>query len=157
MSTARSLNKVILIGNLTRPAVLKKTANQSVVGTFGIATNATWKDSEGNIQERAEFHNIVAWNKLAEICAQILNIGMLVYLEGELRTRTWSDESGRKHYRTDIKINDMKLLDAKDKQGVGIEEAYKLGESDKEFEDIVTIEEEVITAEPISSKADELF
>lgn len=136
MSTSRSLNKVTLIGNLTRPPVLKQTTNGAVVSTFGIATNNTWKDSNGELQERAEFHNIVAWQKLAEICAQILNVGMLVFVEGELRTRTWEDESGKKHYRTDVKIHDMKLLDSKEKQGVGIDESYKLGDAEgSDFDD----------------------
>ncbi len=152
MSTARSLNKVMLIGNLTRPPALKKTTNGAVVATFGVATNATWKDAEGNLQERAEFHNIVAWNKLGEICAQILNTGMLVWLEGELRTRTWEDsDNGKKHYRTEVKISDMKLLDAKEKKGVGLDDAFKEGE---------TSPEEYPETEPVvdmSQDADELF
>ncbi len=134
MSTARSLNKVLIIGNLTRPPVVRKTSNGAVVATFGVATNSSWRDSSGNVQERSEFHNIVAWNKLAEICAQILNTGMLVYVEGELRTRTWDDsESGRKIYKTEIKINEMKLLDTKDKQGIGLDKAMEMG-SDGEDE-----------------------
>jgi single-strand DNA-binding protein len=153
MSTARSLNKVFLIGNLTRHPVLRKTANSATVATFGLATNATWKDASGNIQERAEFHNIVAWNKLAEICAQILNVGMLIWVDGELRTRTWEDENGKKHYRTEIKLNDMKLLDSKDKKGVGIDSAYDEGE--KNSEDVVYSEEEVSPED--KNEADNLF
>ena len=133
MSTSRSLNKVMLIGNLTRDPVLKSTSSGSTVCTFGIATNTTWKDSENNLQERTEFHNIVAWNKLAEICAQILATGMLVYVEGELRTRVWDDDNGTRHYRTEVKIDDMNLLDNKDKQGVGIE-AARAEESNTENE-----------------------
>ncbi|MEI7578839.1 MAG: single-stranded DNA-binding protein [bacterium] len=123
MSTARSLNKVLIIGNLTRNPVLRVTANGASVCTFGVATNATWRDSSGNVQERTEFHNIVAWNKLAEICAQLLATGMLVFIEGELRTRTWDDANGVRHYRTEIKIDDMKLLDDKGKKGVGLDQA----------------------------------
>ena len=132
MPTSRSLNKVFLIGNLTRNPVLRKTTGEAVVCTFGVATNSTWRDSKGNIQERTEFHNIVAWNKLGEICAQILNTGMLVWLEGELRTRVWDDVSGNKRYRTEIKLQDMKLLDDKDKKGVGLDAAKKAGEKDAE-------------------------
>jgi len=129
MSTSRSLNKVMLIGNLTRDPVIRVTTNDSTVCTFGLATNSTWKDSKGNIQERTEFHNIVAWNKLGEICAQLLSTGMAIYVEGELRTRTWEDGNGGvKHFRTEIKLQDMKLLDDKDKKGVGIDSAKKLGE-----------------------------
>jgi single-strand DNA-binding protein len=126
MSTSRSLNKVMLIGNLTRnPAVHTVGGNGSLVCTFGVATNSTWKDAQSNLQERTEFHNIVAWNKLGEICAQILCTGMLVYIEGELRTRTWDDEKGNRHFKTEVKLNDMKLLDAKGKKGIGLDEAKK--------------------------------
>lgn len=142
MSTSRSVNKVILIGNLTRNPVLRTIGNGSVVCNFGIATNATWKDSGSNVQERTEFHNLVAWNKLAEICAQILAVGMLIYVEGELRTRTWDDVNGVRHYKTEIKINDMKLLDDKGKKGVGLEEAKKA--SDEEGD----VPEEALATEP---------
>ncbi len=142
MATSRSLNKVLLIGNLTRNPVLRSTANGSTVCTFGVATNDSWKDSSGNVQERTEFHNVVAWNKLAEICAQILSTGMLVWIEGELRTRTWEDGNGGRKYKTEIKINDMKLLDDKDKKGVGIEEAKKAGDSGEAGETDMVIEEE---------------
>jgi len=165
MSTARSLNKAMLIGNLTRPPALKKTANGAVVATFGIATNTTWKDSDGNLQERAEFHNIVAWNKLAEICAQILNTGMLVWLEGELRTRAWDDgDSGKKQYRTEVKISDMKLLDAKDKKGVGVDNSYESSDSANTPSSTVNSikkedsqKEEVIEDSSLSSDVDDLF
>ena len=137
MSTARSLNKVILIGNLTRNPVIRSTSNGAVVCTFGIATNATWKDSSGNLQERTEFHNVVAWNKLAEICAQILSTGMLVYIEGELRTRTWDDANGVRHYRTEVKIDDMKLLDDKGKKGVGVDAAKEAGENSSDDDEMM--------------------
>mgnify|MGYP002081407436 CR=1 FL=1 len=132
MSTSRSVNKVILIGNLTRNPILRTIGNGSVVCNFGIATNATWKDGGSNVQERTEFHNLVAWNKLAEICAQILAVGMLIYIEGELRTRTWDDANGVRHHKTEIKINDMKLLDDKGKKGIGLDEAKKAAEDGDE-------------------------
>jgi single-strand DNA-binding protein len=136
MATSRSLNKAMIIGNLTRDPVIRKIGEkETVVCTFGVATNSTWRDSAGNVQERTEFHNIVAWNKLGEICAQILSSGMLVYLEGELRTRTWEDQNGVKHFRTEVKLNDMKLLDAKGKKGVGVDEAQtEEDDSEKEVE-----------------------
>ncbi|MBN1331729.1 single-stranded DNA-binding protein [Candidatus Dojkabacteria bacterium] len=134
MSTSRSLNKVMLVGNLTRDPVLKETSSGATVCTFGVATNTTWKDAENNLQERTEFHNIVAWNKLGEICAQILSTGMLVYLEGELRTRVWDDESGNRHYKTEVKIDDMKLLDKKDREGVGVEQARSTEPADESDE-----------------------
>ncbi len=108
---SRSLNKVLLIGNLTRDPELRSTPKGNSVCSFSIATNSTWKDSDGNVQEIAEFHNIVAWNKLAEICAQILKMGMKVYVEGEIRTRSWENkDDGTKHTKTEIRIEDMKVL-----------------------------------------------
>lgn len=128
MAKARSLNRATLIGNLTRDPLLRETANGVVVCTFGIATNTSWTDSDGNEQERAEFHNIVAFNKLAEICAQVLGTGMLVYLEGEIRTRTKTGQSGDKFFKTEIKLNDMLLLDSKDREAVGVDGAKEAGD-----------------------------
>ncbi|MCA9381247.1 single-stranded DNA-binding protein [Candidatus Dojkabacteria bacterium] len=128
MAKSRSLNKVILIGNLTRDPILRESSNGVVVCTFGIATNTSWKDGDGNVQERAEFHNIVAFNKLAEICAQVLSTGMLVYVEGELRTRAKTKEDGEKYYKTEIKLNDMLLLNSKDRSPVGVDAAKEAGD-----------------------------
>lgn len=119
---ARSLNKVMLIGNLTRDPEMKYTASGATVTTFGLATNKSWKDDSGELKELAEFHNIVAWNKLAEICQQLLAKGMKVYVEGSLNTRSWEADDGSKRYRTEVRITDMILLDSKGKQGVGIDE-----------------------------------
>lgn len=127
MSKARSLNKVMLIGNLTRSPVLRETGAGVLVCSFGIATNTSWKDSNGVIKERAEYHNLIAFNKLAEICAQVLNTGMLVWIEGELRTRVKEDPNGNRYYRTEVKLNDMILIDSKNKRGIGIEEAKQTG------------------------------
>lgn len=123
MATSRSLNKVMLIGNISRDPVVKYTPNGSLVCTFGIATNTSWTDSSGEQKEMTEWHNIVAWNKLGEICANLLSKGMLIYVEGELRTRRWKDDSDKDIYRTEIKISEMKLLDDKGRAGVGIENA----------------------------------
>jgi single-strand DNA-binding protein len=127
MPKARSLNKVMLIGNLTRNPIIRDAGNGSIVATFGVATNSSWRDSSGNVQERTEFHNVVAWNKLAEICSQILSVGMLVYVEGEIRTRTWEDQQGGKRQQVEIKLIDMSLLDSKGKKGVGIDLARNAG------------------------------
>ena len=118
----RSLNKVMLIGNLTRDPELKYTASGAAVATFGVATNKSWKDKSGELKELAEFHNIVVWNKLAEICQQLLATGMKVYLEGSLNTRNWEGDDGNKRYKTEVRITDMILLDSKGKQGAGIDE-----------------------------------
>jgi single-strand DNA-binding protein len=116
---ARSLNKVQLIGNLTRDPELKYTNSGAGVATFGLATNKSWKDEKGELKEIAEFHNIVAWGKMAEICQQLLAKGMKVYIEGSLNTRSWDAEDGSKRYRTEVRVNDMILLDNKGKQGTG--------------------------------------
>lgn len=127
MSKSRSLNKVMLIGNLTRDPVIRESSSGVLVCTFGVATNTSWKDEAGESKERAEFHNIVAFNKLAEICAQVLSTGMLVYVEGELRTRVKETSTGEKYHKTEVKLNDMLLLNPKDKAPVGLEAAKKAG------------------------------
>jgi single-strand DNA-binding protein len=119
---ARSLNKVLLIGNLTRDPEMRYTGSGTPVVTFGVATNRSWTDSNGETQESAEFHNIVAWNKLAEICQQLLAVGMMVYIEGTLKTRSWEGEDGVKRYKTEIRVDEMILLDSKGKDGAGIDE-----------------------------------
>lgn len=133
MATSRSLNKVILIGNLSRDPEVRYTQNGALVCTFGLATNTTWLDSNGQQKESTEWHNIVAWNKLGEICSNILSKGMLVYIEGELRTRVWGDDTD-KRYRTEIKLNDMKLLDSKGKSGVGLQASTQDGSVDSSSE-----------------------
>ncbi len=116
---SRSLNKVFLIGNLTRDPEVRYTSSGAAMCSFGLATNRTWKGADGELKEEAEFHNLVAWNKMAEVCYQILAKGMKVFVEGELRTRTWDDEAGETKYRTEIKVNEMILLDSRGKTGVG--------------------------------------
>lgn len=110
---ARSLNRVQLIGNLTRDPELRYTPNGSAVCSFGLATNRTWKKETGEKHEEAEFHNIVAWNKLAEICSQFLTKGRKVYVEGRLATRSWTGQDGAQRSRTEIVISDMILLDSR--------------------------------------------
>lgn len=118
--SARSLNLVQLIGNLTRDPEIRYTANGTAVVTFGIATNKSWKDEAGEQKELTEFHNIVAWGKIAEICSQLLAKGMKIYIQGSLTTRSWQDEaSGVTKYRTEVRVDDMILLDSKGRQGNG--------------------------------------
>jgi len=109
MST-RSLNKVMIIGNLTNKPELRYTPQNHAVTSFGVATNRNWNDSDGQNQESTEFHNIVAWNKLAELCAQLLEKGDKVYIGGRLQTRTWDDQDGHKNYKTEIVCEDMLVL-----------------------------------------------
>ena len=118
---AKSLNKVMLIGNLTRDPEMRYTPQGTAVCTFGVATNRSWTDTSGEKKEEADFHNIVAWNKLAEICAQLLKKGRKVYVEGRLQTRSWQGQDGTQKQRTEIVINDMVILDRKTDSGEPID------------------------------------
>lgn len=110
---ARSLNRVQLIGNLTRDPELRYTPNGTAVCSFGIATNRNWTTDAGEKKDEAEFHNIVAWNKLAELCSQFMVKGSKVFVEGRLATRSWQAQDGQQRSRTEIVISDMILLDGK--------------------------------------------
>lgn len=105
------LNKVMLIGNLTRDPESRQIPSGQTVCSFGLATNRTWKDQSGNKQEAVEFHNIVVWGKLAEICAQYLAKGRKAFIEGRLQTRDWEGQDGVKRNRTEIVAENMILLD----------------------------------------------
>lgn len=107
---AMSLNKVQLIGNLTRDPEVKQIPGGQAVASFSVATNFTWTDQSGQKQDKSEFHNIVAWRKLAEICGQYLKKGSKVYIEGRLQTRDWEGEDGVKRYRTEIVADNMIML-----------------------------------------------
>ncbi len=110
MST-RSLNKVMLIGNLTRDPNIRYTPNNTAVCSFAIATNRTWMPADGGEkQEKVEFHNLVAWSKLAEICGQLLHKGDKVYVDGRLQTRKWKADDGADRQITEIVIENMILL-----------------------------------------------
>lgn len=136
--SARSLNKVQLIGNLTREPEIRYTTGGTPVVTFGMATNKSWKDQDGNVKEVAEFHNVVAWNKMAEICQQLLAKGMKVYIEGSLTTRSWEAEDGSTRYKTEVRVNDMILLDSKGKQGAGLDNEASHAKEEEVVEEEVT-------------------
>ncbi len=107
-----NLNKAMIIGNITRDPDVRQTANGATVASFSVATNFYWNDASGQRQERVEFHNIVAWRKLAEICGQYLHKGSKVYIEGRLQTRDWIDKNtGQKRYITEIVAENMIMLD----------------------------------------------
>lgn len=105
-----SLNKAMIIGNLTRDPESRTTPSGATVTTFSVATNMTWTDSSGQRQEKVEFHNVVAWRKLAEICATYLQKGKQVFIEGRLQTRDWTDQQGVRKYRTEIIAENMVML-----------------------------------------------
>jgi len=109
-----ALNKVLLIGNLTRDPELRSTSSGQSVANFGLATNRVWKDSNtGERREAAEFHNIVMWRRLAEIAGQYLRKGSKIFVEGRIQTRSWQDQSGNKRYMTEIVAENMQMLDRK--------------------------------------------
>src|SRR5258706_15416291 len=110
---ARSLNRVQLIGNLTRDPELRYTPSGTAVCSFSIATNRNWTTDTGEKKEEVEFHRIVAWNKLAELCSQFLTKGRKVYVEGRITTRSWTAQDGAQKQTTEVIISDMILLDSK--------------------------------------------
>ncbi|OIO49064.1 MAG: hypothetical protein AUJ34_01890 [Parcubacteria group bacterium CG1_02_41_12] len=111
------LNKVMLIGRVTQDPEVRTTPSGVAVTSFGLATNLYWNDQQGQRQEKVEFHNIVAWRKLAEICGQYLHKGSKIYLEGRLQTSSWDDQSGNKRYRTEVIADNMIMLDRKSDSG----------------------------------------
>jgi single-strand DNA-binding protein len=117
---ARSLNKVQLIGNLTRDPELRYTPQGTAVCDLGVATNRSWKPQDSNEwQEETEFHNIVVWSKLAERCGEQLSKGKKVYVEGRLRTRSWETQEGEKRYKTEIVADDVMFLDSRNREDGG--------------------------------------
>lgn len=115
---AGSLNSAQVIGNLTRDPEVRQTPNGQTVATIGLATNRSWTNKTTNEkQEEVEFHNIVVWGKLAEICQQYLKKGSKVYFQGRLKTRSWEDPDGKKNYRTEIVAENMIMLGSRGEGG----------------------------------------
>ena len=108
-----SVNKVILVGNLGQDPELRYTPNGAAVTTISVATNEIWRDSEGNTQERTEWHRVVLWRRHAEVAGEFLKKGSKVYIEGSLRTRSWEDKNGNKRYTTEVVADRMTMLDSK--------------------------------------------
>ncbi len=110
---SRCLNRVLLIGNLTRDPELRYTPAGMAVASFGLATNRVWVTKQGEKKEDAQFHRIVAWNKLAELCSQLLSKGRRVYVEGRIQYRDFTDQENNKKQISEIIIDDMIILDNK--------------------------------------------
>jgi single-strand DNA-binding protein len=106
----RSLNKVLLLGNLGRDPEVRYTASGKAVATFTIATSQRWKDQDGNDQERTEWHRVVAWGRLGEVCGEYLSKGKQVFIEGRIQSREWEDQDGNKRTTVEIIANDMIML-----------------------------------------------
>ena len=109
----RGVNKVILVGNLGKDPELRYTNSGVAVATFSMATSESWKDADGNLQDRTQWHTIVAWRKLAEICGEYLKKGSKVFVEGKIQYRTYDDKNGVKRYVTEIVMDNMVMLDSK--------------------------------------------
>ncbi len=109
---ARGINKAILVGNLGQDPELRYTGSGTAVCNMRLATNESYKDREGNLVEKTEWHNVVAWARLAEICGEYLEKGSQVYFEGSLQTRSWDDRDGNTRYTTEVKAREMMMLDS---------------------------------------------
>lgn len=137
------LNKVMLIGNLTKDPEAKTLPSGQSLSNFSLATNRTWKDKDGSKKEQAEFHNIIAWGKLAEICNQYLKKGAKVYIEGRLQTRSWDDQNGVKKYRTEIIAENLSMLGARSTSTSTGSGSSKPQSQDEELPIIQADEEEI--------------
>lgn len=118
----KSVNRVTLLGNVTRDPELKVTTNGQSVCTLGLATNRVWKDSEGEKQSLPEFHNLVAWGSQAEFVADTVKKGAPLYVEGYLKTRSWDSPEGTKIFRTEVVIENIVLLGPKGEAEVSVPE-----------------------------------
>lgn len=152
---ARSLNRVQLIGNMTRDPELRYTPTGSAVCTFSLATNRTWTTDAGEKKEEADFHRIVSWNKLAEICSQFLVKGRKVYVEGRLSTRSWTTQDGQARSTTEVVIDDMILLDNKRPEGAVQNQAERTEEAEnvkaEQSERVEKVESKTAPEEPVSN------
>jgi single-strand DNA-binding protein len=117
---AKSVNKVILLGNVGKDPEIRSTGGGTMVANFTLATTDRQKDAQGNWQDRTEWHNLVAFQRTAEIVRDYVKKGHKLYIEGKIQTRSWDDkESGQKRYRTEILVNDLSLLSGRDDSGGG--------------------------------------
>lgn len=128
----KSLNKVALLGRLGKDPELKYTPNGSAVCNFSLATSETFKDGNGGIKETTEWHNIVIWNKLAEVAGKYLNKGSLCYLEGKIKTRSW-ENNGEKKYITEIVADNLILLNSNQNQNDNQNETFSYPPENKEI------------------------
>jgi single-strand DNA-binding protein len=153
--SSRSLNKVLLIGNLTIDPELRYTPQGTAVATFSVATNRNWIDQAGQLQEAVEFTRCVAWAKLAEVCSQILKKGKKVYIEGRLQTREWEAQDKTKRRTTEVIIENMIALSPSGSPvagGTNIPPATvpaKVSKPSKKKEVKSAVEDEIVAAEDI--------
>ena len=140
----RGVNKVILIGYLGRDPEIRYTTSRQAVANFTLATTETRTNKNGDRQEFTEWHRIVAWGRLAEICGEYLSKGKMVYIEGTLRTRSWEDKEGRKRWTTEVFAQNMQILSPYDKGETAIiEEEEKLPEDIEDIEESFTSDDDI--------------
>ena len=153
---SRSINKVVLLGNLTRDPEVKYTPSGAAVCSFGLATNRTWTTAEGQTKEDTQFHRITAWNKLAELCGKLLSKGKKVYLEGRLAYRSYTGKDGQQKSITEIIMDDFIVFSS----------AKAAGETEHEHEDAPAptadhahdpVEEEAVSEKEVSSSKSEVI
>jgi single-strand DNA-binding protein len=128
----RGLNKVMLIGNLGRDPEMRYTPSGKPVTSFSLAASRNWVSADGERHDETEWFNVVAWGNLAEICNQHLSKGQKIYVEGRLQTRSWEDENGQKHFRTEVVANEMVILTGRPEQIESLSSA-EIGASDIPF------------------------
>ena len=116
---SRGVNKVIIIGNIGQDPEVRYTPGGNAVANLTIATSESWKNQQGQSQERTEWHRCVLYRRLAEIAGEYLKKGAKVYIEGRLQTREWQDQQGQKRYTTEIVVNEMQMLDSRGNTGTG--------------------------------------
>lgn len=146
---ARSLNSVQLIGNLTRDPELRYTPSGTPVCTIGLATNRSWTTDNGEKKEEVEYHRIIAWSKLAELCSQLLIKGTKIYLHGRLATKSWTGQDGVQKSTTEIIIDDMIVLSGI-KPKTAIEESAPVVKSARPVEEAKQPEQEVVGNQDVS-------
>ena len=147
-----SLNRAQVIGNLTRDPEVRTTTTGQSVASFGVATNRRWTDAQGQRKEEVEFHRIVSWNKLAELCSQLLAKGRKVYVEGRLQTRKWTGQDGQERTTTEIVISDMIILDSRFAQAAAKEDEFDVPE---EFDQEAPVAEEAASPKSSAPKVDD--
>lgn len=153
--SSRSLNKVMLIGNLTRDPECRYTPNQTQVCSFGLATNREWNNEGGERQSSVEYHNLVVWSKLAEICKNLLHKGSKVYVEGRLQTRDWQTKDGQPRRTTEVIVENMILLggrgaaDGEMAAGSNFDDSNPAPTKTKPAEAATAVEEEVVEDDDI--------
>jgi single-strand DNA-binding protein len=126
----RSLNKVLLLGNLGKDPEVRYTASGKAMATFSLATSYTWRDQDGNDQEKTEWHRIVAWGRLGEICGEYLSKGKQVFIEGRIQSRDWEDQDGNKRTTVEIIATDLIMLSGSGSGGGGGQ-----GRESREYDD----------------------